>query len=655
MISLASTAPLPSAAPLPSDAPARPVPAPPHLPAGGGGGATPAGTTSRFAAAVHHALGSASSSPAAPTPLNRGRPATATAALSVMHSPPVPSPAHNCLPQSRQQFTEECPICTAGTLLEALDTEAEGLGSLDCCDHLFCHGCIARWVTDFTNTCPLCKKEASELVRRQRSEDGRIRAESVQLEAREARGRLDEMSEAEIEALIANDEAAMNCVECGSGEEDHLILLCDACNSGYHTYCCGLGRTVPAGDWYCPTCAPIHAPAQRAQQAMAQGQREQQQRARQEHDERLQEREEQRRQRERRERVMQRQEREARRKREREATKREREATKRERRLPRQQKQKMPRRPQQERRPTHKQHQLRLDECGGGGPRSTRGGERERQPRNLSPRSDFAARAAGRLAGVVSVISDDEDASEDLDDDDDDDDDDDEDDDDDDDNEEEEEEEEDSGEEEEEEEEEGGEEEEEDEDRPLHRGPTRAVAVPPRPAARPGTSRSAYPTVLSDDEFDFAVAPRAARAAPRRPPAQSNAQLSAATAVNSAVHPRTADGALEQGWRLRAHAPKPSAASAPATWKPKRQGGGPSEKRQTSRSAHIASSSSSSSSNCAAVGSGAGTNQGALSRFFTAPRAHEAVDLTRGRDSPQPALAERGRKRCNVVIDSDEE
>ena len=24
------------------------------------------------------------------------------------------------------------------------------------CDHLFCHGCISRWVTEFTNSCPLC-------------------------------------------------------------------------------------------------------------------------------------------------------------------------------------------------------------------------------------------------------------------------------------------------------------------------------------------------------------------------------------------------------------------------------------------------------------------------------------------------------------------
>ena len=58
------------------------------------------------------------------------------------------SPGLEALPQSRQALDEDCPIC-AETLKCALDVP-EGLGGLDCCDHLFCYGCIERWVTDFT-------------------------------------------------------------------------------------------------------------------------------------------------------------------------------------------------------------------------------------------------------------------------------------------------------------------------------------------------------------------------------------------------------------------------------------------------------------------------------------------------------------------------
>lgn len=34
------------------------------------------------------------------------------------------------------------------------------------------------------------------------------------------------------------------------------MLLCDLCDSPAHTYCVGLGREVPDGNWYCDGCRP---------------------------------------------------------------------------------------------------------------------------------------------------------------------------------------------------------------------------------------------------------------------------------------------------------------------------------------------------------------------------------------------------------------
>ena len=34
------------------------------------------------------------------------------------------------------------------------------------------------------------------------------------------------------------------------------MLLCDLCDSPAHTYCVGLGREVPEGNWYCEGCRP---------------------------------------------------------------------------------------------------------------------------------------------------------------------------------------------------------------------------------------------------------------------------------------------------------------------------------------------------------------------------------------------------------------
>lgn len=47
------------------------------------------------------------------------------------------------------------------------------------------------------------------------------------------------------------------CTECHEGGEDGLMLLCDLCDSPAHTYCVGLGREVPEGNWYCEGCRPV--------------------------------------------------------------------------------------------------------------------------------------------------------------------------------------------------------------------------------------------------------------------------------------------------------------------------------------------------------------------------------------------------------------
>ena len=44
------------------------------------------------------------------------------------------------------------------------------------------------------------------------------------------------------------------CRECNRGGDDNLMRLCDICDSSAHTYCVGLGRQVPEGNWYCGGC-----------------------------------------------------------------------------------------------------------------------------------------------------------------------------------------------------------------------------------------------------------------------------------------------------------------------------------------------------------------------------------------------------------------
>ncbi|XP_070770351.1 bromodomain adjacent to zinc finger domain protein 2B [Enoplosus armatus] len=47
----------------------------------------------------------------------------------------------------------------------------------------------------------------------------------------------------------------VHCQLCQKGDNEELLLLCDGCDKGCHTYCHKPRiTTVPDGDWFCPTC-----------------------------------------------------------------------------------------------------------------------------------------------------------------------------------------------------------------------------------------------------------------------------------------------------------------------------------------------------------------------------------------------------------------
>lgn len=51
--------------------------------------------------------------------------------------------------------------------------------------------------------------------------------------------------------------AEVQCSVCHSTSDECLLLLCDLCDSASHTYCVGLGGTIPEGDWFCQDCTVL--------------------------------------------------------------------------------------------------------------------------------------------------------------------------------------------------------------------------------------------------------------------------------------------------------------------------------------------------------------------------------------------------------------
>uniref|UniRef100_A0A8C9ZYP5 Bromodomain adjacent to zinc finger domain 2B n=1 Tax=Sander lucioperca TaxID=283035 RepID=A0A8C9ZYP5_SANLU len=66
----------------------------------------------------------------------------------------------------------------------------------------------------------------------------------------------------QLEKSIAWERSIMkvHCQLCQKGDNEELLLLCDGCDKGCHTYCQKPKiTTVPDGDWFCPTCvAKVH-------------------------------------------------------------------------------------------------------------------------------------------------------------------------------------------------------------------------------------------------------------------------------------------------------------------------------------------------------------------------------------------------------------
>ncbi|XP_075748284.1 bromodomain adjacent to zinc finger domain protein 2B isoform X4 [Rhipicephalus microplus] len=61
----------------------------------------------------------------------------------------------------------------------------------------------------------------------------------------------------QLEACIAWDRSFMkaSCQFCHSGDNEQMLLLCDGCDKGYHTYCFKPKMDkIPDGDWYCYEC-----------------------------------------------------------------------------------------------------------------------------------------------------------------------------------------------------------------------------------------------------------------------------------------------------------------------------------------------------------------------------------------------------------------
>ncbi|KAJ0249693.1 F18 protein [Hirschfeldia incana] len=147
----------------------------------------------------------------------------------------------------RDVMKNVCGICLSEEDMRRLK------GTLDCCSHYFCFTCIMEW-SKVESRCPLCKQRFRTISKPARSTPG-VDLREVVIPVPE-RDQVYQPTEEELRSYLDPYENII-CSECHQGEDDGLMLLCDLCDSSAHTYCVGLGREVPEGNWYCEVCRPV--------------------------------------------------------------------------------------------------------------------------------------------------------------------------------------------------------------------------------------------------------------------------------------------------------------------------------------------------------------------------------------------------------------
>ncbi|CAH8361636.1 unnamed protein product [Eruca vesicaria subsp. sativa] len=157
------------------------------------------------------------------------------------------SPAKKVELVKRDVMKNVCGICLSEEDMRRLK------GTLDCCSHYFCFTCIMEW-SKVESRCPLCKQRFRTISKPARSTPG-VDLREVLIHVPE-RDQVYQPTEEELRSYLDPYENII-CSECHQGEDDGLMLLCDLCDSSAHTYCVGLGREVPEGNWYCEGCRPV--------------------------------------------------------------------------------------------------------------------------------------------------------------------------------------------------------------------------------------------------------------------------------------------------------------------------------------------------------------------------------------------------------------
>lgn len=116
------------------------------------------------------------------------------------------------------------------------------VGKPHLCDHLFCFICLSEWAKE-VNTCPFDRKEFHKIDVFANINSKNILRTVTVAEATKS-----------VEDFVEEEDFTY-CEICNQRDREDEMLLCDACDLGYHMNCLSNPITsIPRGNWYCDNC-----------------------------------------------------------------------------------------------------------------------------------------------------------------------------------------------------------------------------------------------------------------------------------------------------------------------------------------------------------------------------------------------------------------
>ncbi|KAK2842061.1 hypothetical protein Q5P01_012261 [Channa striata] len=137
---------------------------------------------------------------------------------------------------SSDEDSEKCPIC-----LNSFNSQP--VATPENCEHYFCLDCILEWAKN-ANSCPVDRLAFNSIYLRKCYGSKVKKMITVQKPVKEGQ---EETVDVDLEQTI--------CEVCGGSDREDRLLLCDACDAGYHMECLTPPLdSVPVEEWFCPQC-----------------------------------------------------------------------------------------------------------------------------------------------------------------------------------------------------------------------------------------------------------------------------------------------------------------------------------------------------------------------------------------------------------------